>query len=250
MTKRMLIDATHAEETRVVVLDGNRLEDFDVETSTKRQLKGNIYLAKVVRVEPSLQAAFVEYGGNRHGFLAFSEIHPDYYQIPVADRQRLIEQEAEEAAREEEEVDRELEGGPASWSEPPPPMGPVETDDELGATAEMLRGSPSETEPQGLQPDAPPMTPEAGEPGLGDSVSGGAPAGDAAETEAAGDLGHGVTGAAALTPVDAAPEFADRGPAPPPTWPPRRLRLMLRCLDRRTNPSGWRRHRGGRDRCD
>ena len=112
MTKRMLIDATHAEETRVVVLDGNRLEDFDVETSTKRQLKGNIYLAKVVRVEPSLQAAFVEYGGNRHGFLAFSEIHPDYYQIPVADRQRLIDQEAEEAQREEEEVDRELEGEP------------------------------------------------------------------------------------------------------------------------------------------
>src|SRR6202048_2751976 len=90
MTKRMLIDASHAEETRVVVLDGTRLEDFDVETSTKRQLKGNIYLAKVVRVEPSLQAAFVEYGGNRHGFLAFSEIHPDYYQIPVADRQRVL----------------------------------------------------------------------------------------------------------------------------------------------------------------
>src|ERR1700710_1215939 len=97
MTKRMLIDATHAEETRVVVLDGTRLEDFDVETSTKRQLKGNIYLAKVVRVEPSLQAAFVEYGGNRHGFLAFSEIHPDYYQIPVADRQRLIDLQAQTA---------------------------------------------------------------------------------------------------------------------------------------------------------
>src|ERR1700730_3764977 len=108
MTKRMLIDATHAEETRVVVLDGSRLEDFDVETSTKRQLKGNIYLAKVVRVEPSLQAAFVEYGGNRHGFLAFSEIHPDYYQIPVADRQRLIEMQAEDARREEEEEDLEL----------------------------------------------------------------------------------------------------------------------------------------------
>ncbi|HYZ23919.1 MAG TPA: Rne/Rng family ribonuclease, partial [Rhodopila sp.] len=108
MTKRMLIDATHAEETRVVVLDGNRLEDFDVETSTKRQLKGNIYLAKIVRVEPSLQAAFVEYGGNRHGFLAFSEIHPDYYQIPVADRQRLLEMQAEEARREEEEDDLEL----------------------------------------------------------------------------------------------------------------------------------------------
>jgi ribonuclease E len=102
MTKRMLIDATHAEETRVVVLDGNRLEDFDVETSTKKQIKGNIYLAKVIRVEPSLQAAFVEYGGNRHGFLAFSEIHPDYYQIPVADRQRLIEAELAEAQSEED----------------------------------------------------------------------------------------------------------------------------------------------------
>ncbi len=118
MTKRMLIDATHAEETRVVVLDGNRLEDFDVETSTKRQLKGNIYLAKVVRVEPSLQACFVEYGGNRHGFLAFSEIHPDYYQIPVADRQRLIEMEEEEARREEEEAERELAAAPELAAEP------------------------------------------------------------------------------------------------------------------------------------
>src|SRR6202035_4317987 len=113
MTKRMLIDATHAEETRVVVLDGSRLEDFDVETSAKRQLKGNIYLAKVVRVEPSLQAAFVEYGGNRHGFLAFGEIHPDYYQIPVADRQRLIEMQAEDARREEEEEDRAAEAADA-----------------------------------------------------------------------------------------------------------------------------------------
>ena len=114
MTKRMLIDATHAEETRVVVLDGNRLEDFDVETSTKRQLKGNIYLAKIVRVEPSLQAAFVEYGGGRHGFLAFGEIHPDYYQIPVADRQRLLALQAEEARAEaeaeEEEADAEAAG--------------------------------------------------------------------------------------------------------------------------------------------
>ncbi len=97
----MLIDASHAEETRVAVLDGNRLDDFDIETEDKQQIKGNIYLAKVVRVEPSLQAAFVEYGGNRHGFLAFAEIHPDYYQIPVADRQRLIEIEAEEARRRE-----------------------------------------------------------------------------------------------------------------------------------------------------
>ncbi|HLN23193.1 MAG TPA: ribonuclease E/G, partial [Patescibacteria group bacterium] len=95
MAKRMLIDSTHAEETRVVVMNGTRLEEFDVETSTKKQLKGNIYLAKIVRVEPSLQAAFVDYGGNRHGFLAFSEIHPDYYQIPVADRKALIAEQRE-----------------------------------------------------------------------------------------------------------------------------------------------------------
>jgi len=101
----MLIDATHAEETRVVVVRGNRLEEFDFESSTKKQLKGNIYLAKVTRVEPSLQAAFVEYGGNRHGFLAFNEIHPDYYQIPVADRQALLAEEARHAADEEAEED-------------------------------------------------------------------------------------------------------------------------------------------------
>ena len=90
----MLIDASHQEETRVAIVDGNRVEDFDYESSAKKQLKGSIYLAKVTRVEPSLQAAFVDYGGNRHGFLAFSEIHPDYYQIPVADREALIAQEA------------------------------------------------------------------------------------------------------------------------------------------------------------
>ncbi len=107
MTKTMLIDASHAEETRVAVLDGNSLDDFDIETADKRQIKGNIYLAKIVRVEPSLQAAFVEYGGNRHGFLAFSEIHPDYYQIPVADRQKLLEMEAEEVRRRVEAEDAE-----------------------------------------------------------------------------------------------------------------------------------------------
>ena len=88
-TKKMLIDATHPEETRVVVLSGNRLEDFDVEVESRKQLKGNIYLAKVTRVEPSLQAAFVDYGGNRHGFLAFNEIHSDFFQIPIADREAL-----------------------------------------------------------------------------------------------------------------------------------------------------------------
>ena len=104
MASKMLIDATHAEETRVVVVDGNKVEEFDFETINRRQLAGNIYLAKIIRVEPSLQAAFVDYGGNRHGFLAFSEIHPDYYQIPVADRQALLAEErayAEEAEAEE-----------------------------------------------------------------------------------------------------------------------------------------------------
>ena len=106
MSKKMLIDATHAEETRVVVVDGNKVEEFDFETLSKRQLAGNIYLAKVTRVEPSLQAAFVEYGGNRHGFLAFAEIHPDYYQIPVADRKALLEEERALARAEDEEDNR------------------------------------------------------------------------------------------------------------------------------------------------
>ena len=108
MTMRMLIDAAHAEETRVVVVDDGQLLDFDFESSTKRQIKGNIYLAKVIRVEPSLQAAFVEYGGNRHGFLPFSEIHPDYYQIPQADREMLekLEREAQAKAAAEAEPEQ------------------------------------------------------------------------------------------------------------------------------------------------
>ncbi len=101
MTIRMLIDARHREETRVAVVKGNRIEEFDFESAERKQLKGNIYLAKVTRVEPSLQAAFVDYGGNRHGFLAFSEIHPDYYQIPKEDRDALLREEAEHAAEEE-----------------------------------------------------------------------------------------------------------------------------------------------------
>ncbi len=106
MSSKMLIDASHPEETRVVVVRGNRVEEFDFESASKRQLRGNIYLAKVMRVEPSLQAAFVDYGGNRHGFLAFSEIHPDYYQIPIADRQALIEEEARTGRDEDEDVAR------------------------------------------------------------------------------------------------------------------------------------------------
>ena len=153
MTKRMLIDATHAEETRVVVLDGNRLEDFDVETATKKQLKGNIYLAKVVRVEPSLQAAFVEYGGGRHGFLAFGEIHPDYYQIPVADRQRLLALQAEEARAEDEEDDDDEAAAAA---------GPARTPDRQPARDEPK----SPDEPTRPAPDA-----ELGEPSRGRSTN-------------------------------------------------------------------------------
>ncbi|MBL7235855.1 MAG: Rne/Rng family ribonuclease [Komagataeibacter hansenii] len=127
MTKRMLIDTTHAEETRVVVMDGNRLEDYDVEASAKKQLKGNIYLAKVIRVEPSLQAAFVDYGGNRHGFLAFSEIHPDYYQIPVADREKLLalqeEERRAEEARNAREDDEKAEGDDDATDDAPPREG-------------------------------------------------------------------------------------------------------------------------------
>ena len=114
----MLIDGTHPEELRVVISNGNRLEEYDVETSTKSQLKGNIYLAKVTRVEPSLQAAFVDYGGNRHGFLAFSEIHPDYYQIPVEDREALkrdvaqFEANASEARAHIDEIDGEIDSEP------------------------------------------------------------------------------------------------------------------------------------------
>src|SRR5216117_3644963 len=121
MPKRMLIDASHPEETRVVVVDGQRVDEFDFEAASRKPLKGNIYLAKVIRIEPSLQAAFVEYGGNRQGFLAFSEIHPDYYQIPVADRMALIaEAEAEARRRQEDDVESfEISSGPKAEAETP-----------------------------------------------------------------------------------------------------------------------------------
>jgi ribonuclease E len=117
MANKMLIDATHPEETRVVVVRGNRVEEFDFESANRRPLRGNIYLAKVTRVEPSLQAAFVDYGGNRHGFLAFGEIHPDYYQIPVADRQRLIEEEARAAEEADQRRKRRHQAKRAEGSE-------------------------------------------------------------------------------------------------------------------------------------
>ena len=156
MTKRLLIDASHAEETRVVVLDGNRLEDFDVETQSRRQLKGNIYLAKVVRVEPSLQAAFVEYGGNRHGFLAFGEIHPDYFQIPVADRQRLIAMQEEEARAEDAEEENESRRSAALESAPSDTLvetAPESDQAEVSGQPETEPVAPLESQPLIQRPD-------------------------------------------------------------------------------------------------
>src|SRR5438477_12940016 len=142
MARRMLIDASHPEETRVVVVDGTKLTEFDFETASRKPLKGNIYLAKVIRIEPSLQAAFIEYGGNRHGFLAFSEIHPDYFQIPVADRQALIAAEEREAREAEERVaaaERRREAAMRS-------SGTSESDDEIEADAEAEAESDAEGE--------------------------------------------------------------------------------------------------------
>jgi ribonuclease E len=170
MTKRMLIDASHAEETRVVVLDGNRLEEFDLEAANRLPLKGNIYLAKVVRVEPSLQAAFVEYGGNRHGFLAFGEIHPDYYQIPIADRQRLLEMQAAEA-REEEEAEEAADAA-AERPEAPAAAPEAAAEDEPAeppAPEVEVAAEPSAEAPpaEAAAPEAPPAeaTPAEAEPG-------------------------------------------------------------------------------------
>src|SRR4051795_11150822 len=139
MTNKMLIDASHPEETRVVVLRGNRVEEFDFESASRKPLRGNIYLAKVTRVEPSLQAAFVDYGGNRHGFLAFSEIHPDYYQIPVADRQALMDEEERAHRPADAEADnrarRSERGRPARRGRDHVRHAPVESPDETGAMA-------------------------------------------------------------------------------------------------------------------
>lgn len=148
MSKRMLIDGTHPEETRVVVTSGKRLDEYDVESSTKRQLKGNIYLAKVTRVEPSLQAAFVDYGGNRHGFLAFNEIHPDYYQIPVADREALMREQAEldmVATAAQAHVD-EMDGGVSDTADRDDDSGPE--DDETLAADDALEDAETADENQ------------------------------------------------------------------------------------------------------
>ncbi|MCG3267653.1 ribonuclease E/G [Yoonia sp. I 8.24] len=150
MPKKMLIDATHAEETRVVVVDGNKVEEFDFESQFKRQLAGNIYLAKVTRVEPSLQAAFVDYGGNRHGFLAFSEIHPDYYQIPVADREALIAEEKAYAESLKAAAEAEDEKPKRRRSRAKPKPAVVETDDAVvTADVEELQAETPEEETSG-----------------------------------------------------------------------------------------------------
>jgi ribonuclease E len=161
----MLIDATHAEETRVVVVDGNKVEEFDFETVNKRQLAGNIYLAKVTRVEPSLQAAFVDYGGNRHGFLAFAEIHPDYYQIPVADRKALLDEERALARAEDEEENRRHRRRPprpkpaaarddAAIARGPSEMDVVDLDDDGAETAAPADAHVDAPEPAPAEPAA------------------------------------------------------------------------------------------------
>ncbi|ALJ35848.1 ribonuclease E/G [Azospirillum brasilense] len=162
MAKRMLVDATHPEETRVAVVNGNRLEDLDFEIATRKQLKGNIYLAKVTRVEPSLQAAFVEYGGNRHGFLAFSEIHPDYYRIPIADREALL---AEERRLEEQaEARAEAAADGAVMAEPIRPDVVVEENS-------PMPGSYAETEGDGFEGDIPAFATDAGSDGGSDEAA-------------------------------------------------------------------------------
>jgi ribonuclease E len=170
----MLIDATHPEETRVVVVRGNRIDEFDFESAARKQLKGNIYLAKVTRVEPSLQAAFVDYGGNRHGFLAFTEIHPDYYQIPIADRQALLRQEEDEARRSEEEFEASGNlgngsiptSGPAEEAAEEPSAQAAKGPNDTGVVREAGSGSATiaEDAPQGEQP-APDMAAENGSTG-------------------------------------------------------------------------------------
>ncbi|TWA87066.1 ribonuclease E [Azospirillum brasilense] len=162
MAKRMLVDATHPEETRVAVVNGNRLEDLDFEIATRKQLKGNIYLAKVTRVEPSLQAAFVEYGGNRHGFLAFSEIHPDYYRIPIADREALL---AEERRLEEQaEARAEAAADGAVMAEP---IRPEQVEEEVSP----MPGSYAEAEGDGFEGDVPAFATDAGSDGGSDEAA-------------------------------------------------------------------------------
>ncbi|MEM6618419.1 MAG: Rne/Rng family ribonuclease [Pseudomonadota bacterium] len=226
MAKKMLIDATHAEETRVVVVDGNKVEEFDFEAEAKRQLAGNIYLAKVTRVEPSLQAAFVDYGGNRHGFLAFSEIHPDYYQIPVADREKLLaEEEAyakvmaeEDARREEREKSKSSRSAKAAKSDgdavatsdvidvDEPDTGLVDVP-ENGSPASGENKDLSETEGQPSAEDTP--APEPAEDGAAPESADAAPETEAANADEGVETSDQTTVAAAHDDDDKSDEPAE-----------------------------------------
>ena len=218
MARRMLIDASHPEETRVVVVDGTRLEEFDFETATRKPLKGNIYLAKVIRIEPSLQAAFVEYGGNRHGFLAFSEIHPDYYQIPVADRERLIaEQQRLHAEAEDEEprrrsrVDRtdieEVREDNREAADDDDGEQPAPTEASADAVADAPAPDAVAADPAGEQPaaDAPAVETAAAEPAPAESAPVEPIAVEAAAVEAA-----------AVEPAPSEPALSEPAPASEP----------------------------------
>ncbi len=194
MSKKMLIDATHPEETRVVVVDGNRLEEFDFESENRRQLAGNIYLAKVTRVEASLQAAFVEYGGNRHGFLAFAEIHPDYYQIPVADREALLAEEEAEAKAEAQRAER--------TRRPRREAREDEADDERGGEAPGAEGDgPEDEDGRAMAEDAPGGATRAADPP--------ADAGGAEGPDDAGDVEPHGEGSDGPEPEDADPDGGD-----------------------------------------
>ncbi|HZG28135.1 MAG TPA: ribonuclease E/G [Ensifer sp.] len=187
MADRMLIDASHEEETRVVVVRGNRIEEFDFESEHKKQLRGNIYLAKVTRVEPSLQAAFVDYGGNRHGFLAFAEIHPDYYQIPLADRQALLAEEAEQVRREDRDDHEEPEVAPVAVADPAAAEQPEADLSALVTESVSVTGEEPAEKPK-------PRRKSRRKPKAGEEVEAAAAAEPAAETaEAAAEAGEGAS---------------------------------------------------------
>src|SRR4051794_9195735 len=200
MANKMLIDAAHPEETRVVTVKGSKVEEFDFESASRRQLRGNIYLAKVTRVEPSLQAAFVEYGGNRHGFLAFSEIHPDYYQIPIADRLALLE---EDARAEREHAERPERSSDEGQNRPRGRRG-------RGAAAAAAQPAPVvSAPPEGLEPR--PGENPAAEPA---PEGGTAPGPAAPEAEEAEEARSEAASGDDTSPQEAAPAAAPAGEIP------------------------------------
>jgi ribonuclease E len=209
MANKMLIDATHPEETRVVVVRGNRVEEFDFEAANRRPLRGNIYLAKVTRVEPSLQACFVDYGGNRHGFLAFSEIHPDYYQIPVADRQALLAEEARQARDAEADEPRERSArrrSRARSAAPSESVSEMPAEDATAAEQEMIAEVDPSSQATATESEARAEgTPEEREP---------AAAADAEESAAQEVIAPNTT--EATTPVEAESADTSHDASPPP----------------------------------